>query len=96
MTTRKEYRSAFGEALSRQLESRHLTQRALATLAKATASYTSHVMAGRKPASPEFVERVAEGLKLPENDRAVLHRAAASDLGYKLDLTPPRSRAKTG
>jgi hypothetical protein len=44
-------------------------------------------MAGRKTVSPEWADLVADALDLDEKACIELHRAAASDAGYKLELT---------
>jgi hypothetical protein len=43
-------------------------------------------MAGRKSVSPQWADLVADAMKLDESARIELHRAAARDAGYKLDL----------
>jgi len=83
----KQYATAFGEALARQLAKRGTNQRTLAFSVGTTPSYVNHVIAGRKMASPQFADKVADTLGLPKAERVGLHRAAARDAGFKLDLT---------
>jgi transcriptional regulator with XRE-family HTH domain len=92
-TKRARFRTAFGTALSAQLAQHQQTQADLARRLSRSASYLNQVMSGRKPASAEWVELVADALELAAMERHGLHAAAARDRGYKLDLTlPPRRR----
>lgn len=88
MGTRKSrFETAFGAALSVQLAQNGMNASGLARSLGCSPSYTSGLMTGRNRASPEWVELVANALALPANERVKLHHAAASDYGYKLDLT---------
>ena len=49
-------------------------------------AYTNQTLTGRKSASPGWVNLVAETLRLSSKQRATLHRAAAKDQGYEIDL----------
>ena len=49
-------------------------------------AYTNQTITGRKSASPQWVNLVAETLKLWAKERLALHRAAAKDQGYEIDL----------
>lgn len=84
MSNRKKYKTAFGEALAEQLERRQVTQSELAKAANVSNTYANHTMAGRKSASPQWADLVADVLKLSDKERAELHRAAARDKGYKI------------
>lgn len=64
-----------------------MTQRAFASAVGLSSSYANHTMAGRKPVSPELADRAADVLQLDEAERVELHMAAATDAGYKLDLS---------
>jgi transcriptional regulator with XRE-family HTH domain len=91
---RSKFASAFGAALSEQLERRSLTQSGLAKSLGTTPSYVSHTMAGRKSVSPEWVEMVADVLSLDKRERTKLHYAAAIDTGFKLEpIAPPMAAA---
>ncbi len=46
----------------------------------------SQFIKGRKLASGAQVDRLAEALGLPPSERTRLHRAAARDAGFRLDL----------
>ena len=87
MTSRSEYRTAFGRALDNQLRVRGVSQRKLAETAGVSSGYLNHTMKGRKTVSARFADTVADTLALTEVERVALHRAAASDAGFKLDLT---------
>jgi transcriptional regulator with XRE-family HTH domain len=86
-TNARKYATAFGEALARQFKQKKISQRDLASAAGVSPSYVNHIMAGRKSVSPQWADLVADTLKLGESARIELHRAAARDAGYKLDLT---------
>jgi len=45
------------------------------------------MLTGRKSPSPEWINIVAKTLDLQERQRLKLHRAAARDAGYEIDLT---------
>jgi cyanate lyase len=91
---RARFRTEFGTALSVQLARRRMTQSDLAHSVGRSPSYTNQVMSGRKGASPQWVELVADTLRLSKADRRRLHFAAAKDHGYRLDLTEPSSSRK--
>jgi transcriptional regulator with XRE-family HTH domain len=74
----------FGVASGKALDAAGLTQKDLARRLEVSDSYVSAVVTGRKPASPQWVDLVANALNLSESERRKLHRAAAKDLGFKL------------
>jgi hypothetical protein len=63
-----------------------MSQSDLAQAVGKSPAYTNQTMTGRKHASPEWVNLVAETLSLSQKERVVLHRAAAKDQGYEIDL----------
>lgn len=74
--------------MSSALTEANLTQNDLATSIGASPSYLNQIMTGRKVAPPKWVELVAASLKLQEEQRKLLHKAAAKDAGYDvLDLS---------
>lgn len=81
---RARLRTAFGRALSARLPRGAQTK--LAATLGVHSSYISNVFRGHKPASPRFVEATADALGVDDATRAELHRAAAIDNGFKLDL----------
>lgn len=84
---RNRYATAFGAALTEQLAGRRMLQADLAKQLGRSAAYTNQVMTGRKKASPEWVDLIAGSLNLTDAERQRLHVAAATDHGFKLDLT---------
>jgi hypothetical protein len=81
---RARFRTEFGAALSVSLAERQMTQSDLATAANRSPSYTNQVMSGRKGASPEWVNLIADTMKLSKQERQKLHAAAARDHGYDI------------
>ena len=92
MTSKKTRRSAFGEAASAELEARQLAQNDRAELTNKSAAYVSQTFTGEKPVSPGWANLVADVLKLTPKQRAKLHRAAAKDRGYEIDLGSYKSK----
>lgn len=79
-------KSNFGTALFEQLQAREMTQSDLAKQIGTSAAYVSSLTTGSKSVSPERVESISTTLNLAPQERISLHRAAATDLGFKLDL----------
>ena len=77
---------AFGAAVNAALTERRMSQYELAEAVGKSRAYTNQTMTGRKSASPQWVNLVAETLKLSAKERVALHRAAAKDQGYEIDL----------
>jgi transcriptional regulator with XRE-family HTH domain len=86
MARRTPLDSHFGEALSVLLAVREISQSALAARLGKSVAYLNQTMTGVKRAQPDFVEAIAAALKLTESQRGDLHKAAAKDKGYKIDL----------
>jgi cyanate lyase len=78
--------SAFGTAVADALAERQMSQLDLASSLGKSLAYTNQTLTGRKSASPQWVNLVAEALRLSSTQRAELHRAAARDQGYEIDL----------
>jgi transcriptional regulator with XRE-family HTH domain len=83
----KEFATEFGKALARQLDKRNTSQRSLASATGTSPSYVNHLLSGRKSVSPKWADLVADVMQLEPLERQELHRAAAIDAGFKLDLT---------
>jgi|GEM_PF-1456281 len=79
-------RSGFGEVLDRILMRRGLRASQLAAGLGVTPSYLSALVTGQKPVSAERVDQIADLLGAGPEERTRLHRAAAKDLGFRLDL----------
>ena len=80
--------SAFGELLRELRLKRGLTQQALAagTGGAVSASLIAHIELGRRGASHDSVDALADALKVSSSDRARLHAARKAD-----KAAPPRS-----
>ena len=85
--TNTQYQSAFGEALSKQLSAREGKPIDVANGTGMSPSFVSLAMHGKRTVSPEWADTIAKALSLNEKETVDLHRAAAKDAGYKLDLT---------
>jgi len=88
MTRRTRTNTEFGASVSALLTEARLTQTNLANSTSVSASYVNQIITGKKKVHPEWVDLVANTLKLQDKQRCMLHHAAARDFGYKvLDLT---------
>jgi hypothetical protein len=81
---RAQFRNEFGAALAVSLAERRMSQLDLATASNRSPSFTSQVMNGRKGASPEWVNLIADTMNLSKQERQKLHAAAARDRGYDI------------
>lgn len=86
--------NTFGESVSKALTDSQKVQNDIAEAAGKSVQYVNNTMTGRAPASPQWVDLVASTLKMSTEQRAGLHRSAARDAGYKidLDLSPPAKK----
>src|SRR5262245_42322917 len=94
MPRRSSTKSTFGAAVSSLLTERRMSQADLAEAVGKSHAYTNQTLTGRKSASPEWVNLVAETLRLSPKQRATLHRAAAKDQGYEIDLGEYRPKKR--
>ena len=78
--------SAFGAAVSSELAQRRMSQTELAEKTGKPLAYVNQTMTGRKSVSPQWADLVARALRLSAESRVALHRAAAKDRGYDIDL----------
>lgn len=78
--------TAFGQALDDILGSRGLRQKQVAESIGTSTAYVSAVATGKKSMSPARIDVVAEKLSLKPEESLRLHRAAAKDAGFRLDL----------
>lgn len=51
-----------------------------------TGPYVHHLISGRRLPSPQWLDLMADAMKLTKEQRVDLHRAGAIDHGYKLSL----------
>lgn len=77
----------FGSSVSNTLTELNLTQSDLSRKLGKNPVYVNHIMTGYRKPSPEYVDLIATALNLNRRDRIKLHKAAATDHGWKLDLT---------
>jgi transcriptional regulator with XRE-family HTH domain len=77
----------FGASARRYLAEAQATQTALATAVGVSASYANQLLTGAKRPSPQWIDLMADAMQMNQAQRRELHRAAALDAGYKLDLT---------
>jgi transcriptional regulator with XRE-family HTH domain len=76
----------FGRAFAAALERHGRSQTSVAESLGTSRAYVSALRTGSKNATASTVDRVADALNLAETERVELHRAAAKDAGFKLDL----------
>ena len=78
--------TAFGAALSDLLWDYRKRQTDLSRDLGISTSYVNALKTGKKAATAPTVDRIADALGANSADRVRLHRAAARDAGFKLDL----------
>jgi DNA-binding Xre family transcriptional regulator len=78
--------TAFGAALSDLLWDYRKRQTDLSAALGTSTSYVNALKTGKKAAAAPTVDRIADALGAGPADRVRLHRAAARDAGFKLDL----------
>jgi transcriptional regulator with XRE-family HTH domain len=78
--------SHFGASVSKSLAEARMTQTEVAERIGSSTSYVNQMLTGRKRPSPQWVDLIADTLKASDRQRVELHRAAAKDYGFKLDL----------
>lgn len=76
----------FAAAMADVLEDHGLSQVALAATLGTSASYVSAVMKGKKTLSPQRIDEISDTIGLNAAERVRLHRTAAQDRGFRLDL----------
>ena len=82
-------KTRLGASLGDILAGRGLSQASAAARANISQPYFNQIAKGRRLASAEWIETVADALDLGPEERAKLHRAAARDHGFKIDLSKP-------
>lgn len=80
----KKQRTELGTAVNTALSRSGSTQLELAGNLEQSPSYVSQVLRGKKRPSAQWVDLVADTLKLNEKQRHELHLKAARQLGFKL------------
>jgi len=76
----------FGQALRTALSTRSMMQSDLAEKLDVSSAYVSSISTGAKRVSANRVDAIASVLDLSQKEKTGLHRAAAQDLGFSLDL----------
>lgn len=84
MTKKNEKRA--GEALRDLMKERSVSQTELASQLDVSQAYVSSIVRGTKSMSPSTIDKAAGALGVSDKARVRLHRAAALDQGFKLDL----------
>lgn len=75
-----------GQAILRSLQKRGMSQRALAEQLDVSPAYVSSLLSGKKSLSPPTADKVATVMAMASAEATGLHRAAAQDQGFRLDL----------
>lgn len=75
-----------GEALRELMKERSVSQTELATQLDVSQAYVSSIVRGTKNMSPSTIDKAAGVLGASDHVRVRLHRAAALDQGFHLDL----------
>lgn len=85
-----ERRSHTGNALADLMTRRRTNNSAVAEKLGVSPQYVGAITRGDKHASAKWIDMVADVLRVTAQERVELHRAAARDAGFKLDLTKPK------
>ncbi|WP_218014061.1 helix-turn-helix domain-containing protein [Rubellimicrobium roseum] len=80
------------QALGEILAGRDLSQARAAKLAGTSQPFLNQVATGRRKPSAEWVDLIAAALALSPEESERLHRAAAKDHGFRIDLTERRPK----
>lgn len=78
--------TAFGKALDTLLLQNQIRQNELSSRLGVSPAYISSLVRGTKNAHAGTVDKIADCVQLDDAARVKLHRAAATDMGFKLDL----------
>lgn len=82
----KKKNSKVGVELQKYLDARSMLQADLAEQLEVSPAYVSSISTGTKKLSAKGVESFSKALNLSAEEEVGLHRAAACDQGFKLDL----------
>jgi transcriptional regulator with XRE-family HTH domain len=78
--------TSFGQAFGACLDSYGKKPSALAAEMGVTRSYISSVSTGKKSVGAGKVDEIADKIGVTDQERTVMHRAAAKDAGFRIDL----------
>lgn len=81
-----ESRSAFGMTLSEYIDRYNTSRSDLASRLGTSRAYVSGLTTGVKHASAKMADEIADTLGVSPQEKVRLHRAAAEDAGFKLEL----------
>lgn len=79
-------KTSFGLEVSASLAMRNLGQTDLANQLGKSVSYVNQTLTGKSPVNGDWVDLVANALDVSPERRAEMHRAAAKDAGFKIEL----------
>jgi len=79
-------KTKLSETLGIMRQSRSLTQKSVAEAAGTSAAYVSQIYSGKKTAGPKTVDTLADVMNASDQERSQMHRAAAADAGFKIEL----------
>lgn len=79
-------RTNFGAYLDEQIHHGRTSTGELAGHLQRSESYISQIKTGLKNAGPKAVDKIADALGAPDEERARMHLAAAKDAGFKIRL----------
>lgn len=82
----KVQKTRFGRELRAALDGGHLKQSFLSESLGVSNAYVSSLVTGKRHAAPATIDRIAQALSLGTDGRTRMHRAAAMDAGFSLDL----------
>lgn len=85
-TKETESRSAFGLQLSTYIDQYQTSRSDLASRLGTSRAYVSGLTTGVKHASAKMADEIADTLGVSAEEKVRLHRAAAADAGFKLEL----------
>lgn len=86
MRKKARYRTNFGTSASLALAEARMTQSEVASAVGVSPAYVNHTFTGRKPAAAKWVDMVADVTGASPARRTQMHRGAAQDAGFRLDL----------
>lgn len=86
MSTTSNSNAQTSAALKAALEASGLNQNDLADKIGASQPYVNQMLNGARPAAPEWLDLIAKAMNLSNKQRVTLHRAAARDKGFDIDL----------
>jgi transcriptional regulator with XRE-family HTH domain len=87
VSDRRTKKTLTAEALGEILAGRNVSQARVASAAGFSQPYVNQIATGKRLPPADWIDTVANALGLSPKERERLHRAAAKDHGFKIDLT---------